>query len=175
MKQSTLEKRISDIVSPVIEDMGFALVQTRMTSDDRRNILQILAENPNTHNLGVDDCAKLSRAISAVLDVEDPIAGKYTLEMSSPGIDRPLTRLDDFQTYEGFEAKIELDIPQNGQKRFRGVLKGLTDQDEISLETDQGMVAFSADSVHKAKLVLTDALIEQSKQMQTTNQHKEVS
>lgn len=169
MKQSPLESRISDIITPVIEDMGFALVQARMTSDDKRNILQILAEDPKTHNLGVDDCAKLSRAVSAMLDVEDPIAGAYTLEMSSPGIDRPLTRLKDFETYKGFEAKIELDVPIEGQKRFRGYLEGLTEENEISLKTDQGMVAFSPDSVHKAKLVLTDALIEQSKKMQTQN------
>ena len=175
MKQSPLEQRITEIISPVINDMGFALVQVKMTSDDKRNIMQVLAEDPKTHNLGVDDCAKLSRAVSAVLDVEDPIAGAYTLEMSSPGIDRPLTRIEDFETYKGFEAKIELDMPIEGQKRFRGFLKGLNDTDEISLETDQGMVAFSADSVHKAKLVLTDALIEQSKKMQTTIQKKEVS
>ncbi len=169
MKQSTLESRISEIVSPVIEDMGFALVQAKMTSDDKRNILLIMAEDPKTHNLGVDDCAKLSRAVSAVLDVEDPIAGAYTLEMSSPGIARPLTRPQDFETYKGFEAKIELSSPLEGQKRFRGFLQGLNENNEISLETDQGMVAFSVDSVHKAKLVLTDALIEKSKKMQTTN------
>lgn len=169
MKQSPLENRISDIVRPVIEDMGYALVQAKMTSDDKRNILQILAEDPKTHNLGVDDCAKLSRAVSAMLDVEDPIAGAYTLEMSSPGIDRPLTRTQDFETYKGLEAKIELDMPIEGQKKFRGFLQGLTEENEISLKTDQGMVAFSPDSVHKAKLVLTDALIEQSKKMQTQN------
>ena len=169
MKLSPLESRISEIISPVIEDMGFALVQAKMTSDDGRNILRILAEDPKTHNLGVDDCAKLSRAVSAMLDVEDPIAGAYTLEMSSPGIDRPLTRLEDFETYKGFEVKIELDIPVEGQKRFRGFIEGLNEENEISLKTDQGTVAFSPDSVHKAKLVLSDALIEQSKKMQTQN------
>ncbi|MCB9965068.1 MAG: ribosome maturation factor RimP [Rhodospirillales bacterium] len=175
MRLSPLEERIADIVTPVLEDMGYALVQAKMTSAEKRNILQILAENPETHNLGVDECAKLSRAVSAVLDVEDPIAGAYDLELSSPGIDRPLTRPEDFQIWQGFEAKIELDIPtDNGQKKFRGFLKGLSPEGEISLETDQGMVAFSVNSVHKAKLVLTDALIEKSKQMQTTYQNKDV-
>ena len=173
MKQSPLEERISDIIRPVIEDMGYALVQARMTSSDKRNILQILAENPKTHNLGVDECAQLSKAVSVNLDVEDPIAGAYTLEVSSPGIDRPLTRAEDFVTYQGFEAKIELDMPIEGQKRFRGFLNGLNEDNEISLQTDQGMVAFPLDSVHKAKLVLSDALIEKSKKMQIAEQKKE--
>ncbi len=175
MRQSPLEQRITDIISPVIEDMGFALVQAKMVSEGGRNILMVLAEDPETHNLGVDDCAKLSRAVSAIMDVEDPIAGEYILEMSSPGIDRPLTRAKDFETYKGFEAKIELDMPIEGQKKFRGFIDGLGENKEISLKTDQGMVAFSVDSVHKAKLVLTDALMEQSKKMQKSNLQKKAS
>lgn len=168
MKLSPLEQRLSDIIRPVIEDMGYALVLARMTSDDGQNTLQILAENPQTRNLGVDDCAKLSRAVSAILDVEDPIAGHYNLEVSSPGIDRLLTRRDDFDYYNGFEVKIEIDVPIEGQKRFRGFLEGVNEQNEILLETDQGKVALSLDSVHKAKLVMTDALIEKSKKLQKT-------
>jgi ribosome maturation factor RimP len=174
MKLSPLEERITEIVTPVIQDMGYELVQARMTTVENRNTLQILAENPQTHNLGVDECAKLSRAVSAILDVENPIAGTYNLECSSPGIDRPLTRPQDFNVWSGFEAKLELDIPVEGQKKFRGILRGINQNNEISLETDQGMVAFSVNSVHKAKLVLTDALLKQTKEMQMSHQKEEV-
>ncbi len=154
MKETTLESKVTEIARPVVQDLGFDLVCVRYQG----GALQVMAEDPSTHNLGVDDCAKLSRALSAVLDVEDPIEGHYRLEVSSPGIDRPLLRLEDFARFEGYEAKIELDIPLEGQKRFRGSLNGVRDN-MIALLTDQGEVALPFESVHKAKLVLTDALL----------------
>jgi ribosome maturation factor RimP len=166
MKLTPLEQQINETINPTITDMGYALVQAKMTTENKRNILQILVENPKTHNIGVDECAKLSRAISALLDVEDPISGAYSLEVSSPGIDRPLTRIEDFENWKGFEAKIELDMPIEGQKKFRGVLDGLSSQNEILLKSDQGELALPFNSVHKAKLVMSDALLERTKQMQ---------
>lgn len=150
-----LENKIAEIARPVIEDLGFALVQVQMHNET----LTIMAENAETKNLGVDDCAKISRAVSAALDVEDPIKGAYRLEISSPGIDRPLVRLEDFAAYNGFEAKLETKMPtETGQKRFRGVLKGL-ENETIKIETDQGLASIPFTALAKAKLVLTDELI----------------
>lgn len=157
MKQSGIERRITKLVQPVIEDKGFALVSVTMKGGD----LQIMAENPQTRNLGVDDCALLSREISTLLEVEDPIKGRYRLEISSPGIDRPLVKLQDFADFQGLEAKIEINPPLEGQKKFRGRLKGTKDK-EILIETDHELVSLPFDSIEKAKLVLTDELIKQT-------------
>ncbi|MCC6598033.1 MAG: ribosome maturation factor RimP, partial [Alphaproteobacteria bacterium] len=136
MKATPLEQRIARIAAPVIEDLGFSLVQVKIRSEGGVQSVQIMAENPATKRLGIDDCTKISKALSAVLDVEDPINGRYMLEMSSPGIDRPLTRIEDFETYSGFEAKLETDVPaENGQKRYRGFLRGI-EGESILLSTD---------------------------------------
>lgn len=154
MKQNALEKKIAALVQPVIEDKGYELVMVSVQGPD----LQIMAENPQTRKLGIDECAMLSREIGAILEVEDPIKGRYRLEVSSPGIDRPLVKLQDFADFAGFEAKIEISPPIEGQKRFRGWLKGV-EENEIVLETDHGMAHLPFESVEKAKLVLTDELI----------------
>lgn len=154
MKQSFIERKIAGLVKPVIEDKGYNLVAVTMQGQE----LQIMAENPQTRNLGVDECALLSREIGAILEVEDPIKGRYRLEISSPGIDRPLVNIEDFTDFAGFEAKIEIDPPQDGQKRFRGRLKGV-EKEEILLETDTGMVYIPFACIARAKLVLTDELL----------------
>ena len=162
MKQTPLETRLSEYAKPVIEDLGFALVLIKVIGENGSQNVQIMAEDPSTKRLGVDDAAKISRAVSAVFDVEDPIKGAYRLEVSSPGIDRPLTRLDDFKTYEGFEAKIESDIPaENGQRKFRGVLKGLN-EGNVLIDTDQGSAEVPFASLTKAKLVMSDELIKKT-------------
>src|SRR5688572_16589052 len=116
MKQTELERHVSQVIAPVIQDMGFRLVWVNFQG----GILQILAENPATGNLGLEECTRISRAISPVLEVEDPISGPYRLEVSSPGIERPLITAEDFRKYAGLEAKIELDAPlPNGQRRFK--------------------------------------------------------
>lgn len=163
MKATPLENKISAMITPVVEECGLSLVAVRILDDRGTHTLRVMAEDPQTRRLGVDDCAKLSREISAILDVEDPIKGAYRLEVSSPGIDRPLTREQDFADFAGYEAKIEIFPPIEGQKRFRGVLKGL-DQGQIQLETDQGMAAIPVNDVQKARLVLTDELINATKQ-----------
>jgi ribosome maturation factor RimP len=162
MRQTPLEKRLSEYAQPVVEDLGFALVCVRITNENGSQTVQVMAEDEKTQRLGVDDAAKISRALSAVFDVEDPIKGAYRLEVSSPGIDRPLTRLEDFSTYEGFEAKLESEIPaENGQRKFRGRLNGL-EGENIKITTDQGEAEIPFNALVKAKLVLTDELIKKT-------------
>lgn len=159
MRQTPLELKIAKIVEPVITDLGFALVQIKITGEGGATNVQIMAEDPETKRLGIDSCAKISKAISAVMDVEDPINAKYRLEVSSPGIDRPLTRLSDFDTYKGYEAKVESDMPsENGQRKFRGRILG-HDGQNVMLSTEQGDAAIPYAALTKAKLVLTDELI----------------
>jgi ribosome maturation factor RimP len=156
-----LEQKVRTIIEPVIKDLGFEL----LTIEVKDGSVQVMAENPETNNLGVDDCATISRAISASLDVEDPIKGAYRLEVSSPGIDRPLISEKDFEKFKDNEVKVELKTPnKNGQKRFRGMLNGCVDG-EINLSTqDQGEVLLPYSSIKKAKLILTDELIKKAKQ-----------
>lgn len=159
MRLSPLEQRVSKAISPVVEDMGFSLVHVIMTSEGDQPILRVMAEHAVTKELNVDDCAKLSRAVGTVLDVEDIIQGAYRLELSSPGIDRPLVKPHDFTEYAGFEAKIEIDPPlPTGQKRFRGRLRGVED-DSVKLETDEGPFELPFYAIQKARLVLTDDLL----------------
>ena len=121
--KSAIEKKLLEIINPVISDMGFELVRLRLMSN-KEITLQVMAARP-TGYINVDECAEISTAISAVLDVEDPIIDAYHLEVSSPGIDRPLTRLKDFEEFEGYEAKIETVDLIDGRKRFRGTLAGI--------------------------------------------------
>ena len=151
-----MDKRLAEIVQPVIEDMGFELVRIRLMSGETPT-LQIMAERPQG-GIEVDDCAEISTAVSAVLDVEDPILDAYTLEVSSPGIDRPLTRLKDFETYEGYEARVETAEMIDGRKRFKGVLAGI-EGNEVLINLDEGTVGLDFDWLADAKLVLTDELI----------------
>lgn len=159
MRKTPLEAKIEKIVQPVVEDLGFSLYCVKATGDGGAQVLQVMAEDPATKRLGVDDCASISRAISAVLDVEDPIDGKYRLEVSSPGIDRYLMRLEDFEAYKGFDVKLETDIPaENGQRKFRGRIDGIKNE-TITLLTDQGEAIIGFNTIAKAKLVMSDALI----------------
>ena len=151
--------RLEAIVGPTVEAMGFDLVRVMVTGG-RRPTLQIMAERTDGSGMNVDDCAEISRTISAVLDVEDPIAGEYTLEVSSPGIDRPLTRLKDFRRYAGFEARVDMATLIDGRKRFSGKLLGVDDADRVLVETEPGArQALPFEGIARAKLVLTDALV----------------
>jgi ribosome maturation factor RimP len=151
-----MDKRLMEILDPVIGDMGFELVRIRLMGGQTPT-LQIMAERPGG-GIEVDDCAEISTAVSAVLDVEDPITDAYTLEVSSPGIDRPLTRLKDFDSYEGYEAKLETTEMIDGRKRFRGTLAGI-DGDEVLLNVDEGTLGLKFDWLADAKLVMTDELV----------------
>jgi ribosome maturation factor RimP len=143
------------IVEPSLSAMGYRLVRVAMIG---RATLQIMAERADEAAMTVENCADISRAVSALLDVEDPIAGAYTLEVSSPGIDRPLVRPEDYDRFTGFEAKLELAAPFEGRKRFRGRILGRSD-DRIRLATDSGEVALPLASVARAKLIVTDDLL----------------
>ena len=163
MRGKTAEDaRLLELLDPVAEAAGYAIVRLRLMGGERQRRLQIMAERPADGEMNVEDCARLSRAISEVLDAADPIAGEYLLEVSSPGIDRPLTRLADFEHYEGYEARLELDRLAEGRKRFKGVLAGVEgDQVAIDLEgeAETAMVPFAW--IAEAKLVLTDELLKQ--------------
>lgn len=163
MRSTPLENRIAEIARPAAADMGLEIVSVKILGEGGGTNVQVLAENPATKNLGVEDCMKLSKALSALLDVEDPINGAYRLEVSSPGIDRPLVKLEDFETYKGFEAKLESDMPVDvtGQKRFKGVLRGVNGQ-SVVIETEQGTAEIPFTALNKAKLVLNDKLLKQT-------------
>ena len=154
--KTAIDRRLAEIVGPVIEDMGFELVRIRLQGGNTP-VLQIMADKPDG-GIEVDDCADISTAVSAVMDVEDPIVEAYTLEVSSPGIDRPLTRLKDFDNFEGYEAKVETSELIDGRRRFKGTLAGVED-DEVLITIAEGTIGLKFDWLSDAKLVLTDDLI----------------
>ena len=156
--KAAIDRRMAEIITPVIEDMGYELVRVRLMSG-KESTLQIMADRPEG-GIEVDDCAKISQAVSAVLDVEDPILEAYTLEVSSPGIDRPLTRLKDFEMFEGYEAKIETTELIDGRRRFKGALAGV-EGEEVLINVDEGTIGLQFDWLSDAKLVLTDDLIKE--------------
>ena len=157
--KASIDRRLADIIAPIIEGMGYELVRVRFMAGGTKTV-QIMAERPGG-GIQIDECAEISNAVSAALDVEDPIQDAYALEVSSPGIDRPLTRLQDFGTFEGFEAKIETQNLIDGRKRFRGVLAG-TEGDEILINIDEGTIGLNIDWLVDARLVLTDRLMRES-------------
>jgi ribosome maturation factor RimP len=150
-------ERIAELIEPSLEAMGYSLVRA-MLMGGRRPTLQIMAERRDEAPMTVEDCADISRTISAVLDVADPIAGAYSLEVSSPGIDRPLTRRADYERFAGHVAKLELAEVRDGRRRWQGRLLGI-EGDDIRLAVDEGEARLPMASVTKAKLVLTDELI----------------
>ncbi|MDD3837731.1 MAG: ribosome maturation factor RimP [Phenylobacterium sp.] len=161
MRGKTAEDaRLLELLDPVAEAAGYEIVRLRMMGGSAQRRLQVMAERPEDGEMNVEDCARLSRAISEVLDAADPISGEYVLEVSSPGVDRPLTRLKDFAAYEGYEARIELDRLAENRKRFRGVLAGVEgDQVAIDLEGEEETALVPFAWIADAKLVLTDELM----------------
>jgi ribosome maturation factor RimP len=154
--ETGIAAKVRALIGDSVEAMGFDLIRVRFITTSTRT-LQIMAERPDG-TMTVEDCAEISRAASAILDVEDPIKGEYNLEVSSPGIDRPLVREQDYLKYAGFEAKIETAVPISGQRRFRGVIVGF-EQGHVVLDAPQGRVQLPFDGIEQAKLVLTDALV----------------
>jgi ribosome maturation factor RimP len=154
-----LQSRLEALIGPSLDAMGYDLVRVQLQGNQRLT-LQIMADRKDGAAMGVEDCVGISRSLSALLDVEDPISGAYTLEVSSPGVDRPLTRAKDFVQWSGFEAKLESAQPIEGRKRFRGRLVGLDEAGEsVRLVVETGEVAIPLADVRGAKLVLTDELI----------------
>lgn len=158
--KTAMDRRLADIVRPVIEGLGFELIRIRLMGGATR-VLQIMADKPEG-GIEVDDCGEISTAVSAVLDVEDPIEENYVLEVSSPGIDRPLTRLKDFEIWKGWEARIETTELIDGRRRFKGYLSGV-EGEEVLITLDEGKeevtIGLKFDWLSDAKLILTDELI----------------
>lgn len=161
--KTPIDRRLAEIIAPVVQDLGYELVRVRLMGG-KHQTLQVMADRPEGH-IEVDDCAAISTAISATLDVEDPLEDAYTLEVSSPGIDRPLTRFKDFDVWEGYDVRIETTEAIDGRRRFRGVLAGI-DGDEILVTLaeagDRGSpvtIGLQFDWLSDAKLVLTDDLV----------------
>jgi ribosome maturation factor RimP len=152
--------KLLELLDPVAEAAGYEIVRLRLMGGTETRRLQIMAERASDGDMVVEDCARLSRAISEVLDAADPISGEYTLEVSSPGVDRPLTRLKDFEAYEGYEVKLELDRLAEGRKRFKGVVVGVEDASiAIDLEGEEHTALIPFAWIIEAKLVLTDELM----------------
>jgi len=152
-KATTVER----LIAPSLSAAGYEIVRVAFLGGPG-GALQIMIERNDRRALSVDECADVSRTVSALLDVEDVISGPYTLEVSSPGIDRPLTRPADFERFAGFEAKLETRAPVDGRKRFRGRLIGL-DGDRVRIATSEGESLLPLNELQRAKLVLTDELI----------------
>lgn len=158
--KTAIDRRLADIIDPVISGLGFELVRIRLMGGKTR-VLQIMADRPDG-GIGVDECGDISTAISAVLDVEDPLEDNYVLEVSSPGIDRPLTRLKDFDIWKGWEARIETTELIDGRRRFKGDLAGI-EGDEVLITIEEGgeevTIGLKFDWLSDAKLILTEELI----------------
>ena len=165
IKESGVAARVATIVEPVLEDLGYGLVRVRVTGANGCTV-QIMAERPDG-TMSVDDCETVSRAVSPVLDLEDPISQAYYLEVSSPGIDRPLVRASDFERWVGYEAKIEMAVPVDGRKRFRGAIRGVAGEAALIeladvKEGEERMVHLPFADLGEARLVLTEALVRES-------------
>jgi ribosome maturation factor RimP len=165
MTETGVAARVAAIVEPVIQDLGFDLVRVRVTANNGCTV-QIMAERPDG-SMSVGECETISRAISPVLDLEEPISQAYYLEVSSPGIDRPLVRASDFERWTGYDAKIEMAVPLNGRKRFRGHIRGV-ENGAVAIELpdvkegEERMVRLPLGDLGEARLVLTDDLIRES-------------
>lgn len=153
-------EKLENIIEPVIKNMGYELVRVKL-SGDKRKTLQIMAERLDEKPMGIEDCSDISRQISAVLDVEDPINDKYNLEVSSPGLDRPLTKLKDFIRFKGFIVKMQtLNLIEN-RKKFTGVIKDIIKDEEILLDVEGKEFLIPFNVIDSAKLVITDDMLKQ--------------
>ena len=151
-----MDKKLAELLNPILEDLGFEMVRVRL-SNGNPSTLQIMADRLDGQ-IGVDELAEINTSVGTVLDVEDPIPENYTLEISSPGIDRPLTRKKDFDSFQGFEAKLETTELIDGRRRFRGVLAGVNN-DEVLINLEEGTIGLKFTWLSDARLVLSDDLI----------------
>ncbi|MEP2942241.1 MAG: ribosome maturation factor RimP [Hyphomicrobiales bacterium] len=172
VKETGLDARIASIVEPVIEDLGFRLVRVRITGLNGMTV-QIMAERTDG-TIGIHECEEISKNIAPVLDAEDPISKAYHLEVSSPGIDRPLARASDFDRWSGHAAKMELTVPNDGRRRYRGTLLGTKEGSQglqIGVEIpdapadQEDKVWLPLDTIGEAKLIMTDKLMEEAESL----------
>jgi ribosome maturation factor RimP len=158
METTAAAARVESIIAPTLDDMGYELVRVQLSGSRQHSRLQVMVERADQQGMTVDDCAEISRTVSALLDVEDPIAGSYDLEVSSPGIDRPLTRARDFERFAGHPAKVEMRDTIDGQRRFRGRLLGVEDGCAL-LEADGETLKLPVSGIERAKLLMPDETI----------------
>tara|TARA_B100001093_G_scaffold94988_1_gene87152 strand:- start:53 stop:559 length:507 start_codon:yes stop_codon:yes gene_type:complete len=158
----SIEIELKALVEPSLSDLGYEIVRVRLMGGDGQKILQVMIDRSDETPVSVEDCAVVSRQLSAILDVEDPISGNYNLEVSSPGIARPLVKERDFERFLGFIAKVELEKTIRGRKRFRGRLIGC-DRGMVSIQTEQGEEELPISDIVAANLILSDDLIEAHK------------
>ena len=152
---------LADLIEPIISNLGFETVRI-LTIGETNPVLQIMIEHKDYNKeISVDDCALVSRSLSEVLEEKDPIDGKYVLEISSPGLDRPLTKLEHFSRYIGYLIKLETIDMVEKRKRFKGTIESVSSQGEISLKMDEEVYNIAYDNISKAKIILTDELWEQ--------------
>jgi ribosome maturation factor RimP len=163
-----LERRLVDLIAPMLVYMGYELVRVAVLGRERPTV-QVMADRADGSQISVEDCETISRQVSAMIDVEDPIPGAWNLEVSSAGIDRPLTRVKDWNRFAGHLARAETLFPVNGRKRFSGIVLGATDEMARMRLDDGTEVELRLDQLRRAKLVLTDALIEATATPPTTN------
>ncbi len=168
MRLTNLEQKIIEIISPVVQELGLELLWVEY----KGGILGVFAENPNTGKLTIDECTQISREISPILEVEDPIKGAYRLEVSSAGIDRPLLKPSDYDRYKDLEVKIEVDEMIDGQKKFRGILRE-SDDNKVIIDTDHGSIELPFLSIIKAKPIMSEELIKVTKKRFESNNNSE--
>ncbi|WP_039018484.1 ribosome maturation factor RimP [Halocynthiibacter namhaensis] len=162
--KAAIDRRLLELLEPTITDMGFEIIRVRLMSGNVAT-LQLMVERPDG-GIDVDECARVSTAVSAIMDVEDPIIDNYSLEVSSPGIDRPLTRLKDFDNWNGYEAKMETSELIDGRRRFKGTLAGVEDGEvlitlDATKTTEPVTIGLKFEWLSDAKLILTDELIKE--------------
>ena len=157
-----LSHRVQQLIEQSVGDLGFDIVRVQITGKEKL-LVQIMVEHKDGQGMTVDDCATVSRAVSALLEVEDPIKVSYTLEVSSPGLNRPLVRIGDFERFQGHQAKIEVNRPLDGRRRFKGRLLGV-EGDNVRILVDGVEVDLPHPDIHRAKLLMTDDLIAAAKE-----------
>lgn len=157
---------LEEKIAPDLEAMGFEVVRVAVTGEGGRRALQIMADRADGSLINIDDCTTISATLSDLFETDDPLDGAYNLEVSSAGVDRPLTRPKDFDAYAGFEAKVQTRRPLEGRKKFRGILDGLSDGEAVLMTVDGEQVAVPLAEVDRAQLILTDELLAAAAQQQ---------
>ncbi len=161
MQTSSIHQAVAPFIEPSVEAMGYRLVRVIWQGSERRRILQLMADRLDGAEMTVDDCSEISHMVSALLDVKDPIEGAYELEVSSPGVDRPLMNAQDFTDYIGHEVKVEMAVPQNGRRRFRSTIAEVTEE-VVTLKNGGEVFELPLEDMGAAKLVMTDELMDET-------------
>ena len=152
-------QKIQEMIEPSLTHLGYEIVRILLQGGDVKTV-QVMVERIDRKDMTLDDCEKVSRTVSALLDVDDPFSSCYVLEISSPGIDRPLIKALDYVRFAGFDAKVETLVPLKGRRRFKGKILGLTDDEKsVRLDAEEGEVSIELENISKAKLILTDDLL----------------